>query len=289
MKDGKTILLLIVSLCLVATWGYHIYDKSHYSSPEIQTKEDSANQQTVNDSLQRNYANALIRLGTVQVDKDSLNTELNQKINEIDSLRTEVNIILNVNNITKDELKKAEDKILVLEQKVNQFNKGAQSRGDVLVKKTKNNVIEQRPSVETKKTTDVKSGVATNLIATNASIKAMVSGTGNSTTKAETAEYLTVACSLQNGSATLNNDEIYIVVTAPGGTVIQDDQWQAGMFSSANGTRIPYTRKSILSYTNGEMKKISFIIKPAGIEWGLYTVQIYHKGQRIGKADLKLN
>lgn len=289
MKDGKTILLLIVSLCLVATWGYHIYDKSRYSSVETVVKKDSVNQQTVNDSLQRNYANALIRLGTVQVDKDSLNTELNQKVSEIDSLRTEIGIILNVSNITKEDLKKAEGKILVLEQKISQVNKGQKVKTDVAVPNNRSAAADQGPVAATKNAAVEKENNSGNLSASNTTIKAIASGSNNSTTTADATDYLTVTCSLQNNTSSFNDAEIYVVVTAPGGHVIQDDQWQAGMFSTANGIRIPYTRKSTLNYSKGELKKISLTIKPGDIEAGLYSVQVYHNGQRIGKADLRLN
>lgn len=289
MKDGKTILLLIVSLCLVATWGYHIYDKSRYSSDETIAKKDSVNQQTVNDSLQRNYANALLRLGTVQVDKDSINTELNQKVSEIDSLRTEIGIILNVSNITKEDLKKAEDKILVLEQKISQVNKGQKVKTDQVLPNNRNAFADQGPVAPTKNAAVEKENNSGNLSASNTTIKAIASGSNNSTTKADATDYLSVACSLQNNTSSFSDAEIYVVVTAPGGHVIQDDQWQAGMFSTANGMRIPYTRKSTLNYSKGELKRISLTIKPGDIEAGLYSVQVYHNGQRIGKADLRLN
>ncbi len=289
MKDGKTILLLIVSLCLVATWGYYIYDKSRYSSDKTLVKKDSVNQQAVNDSLQRNYASALIRLGTVQVDKDSLNTELNQKIGEIDSLRSEIGIILNVSNITKEDLKKAEDKILALEQKINQVNKGQKVKTDQPKQNNKNTATEQALSAPIKNTAAEKENVSDKLSASNTTIKAIASGSNNSTTKADETDYLTVACSLQNNTSSFSDAEIYIVVTAPGGRVIQDDQWQAGMFAAANGVRIPYTRKSTLNYSKGEPKRISLTIKPGDIEAGLYSVQVYHNGQRIGRADLRLN
>lgn len=289
MKDGKTILLLIVSLCLVATWGYHIYDKSRYSSDETIAKKDSVNQQTVNDSLQRNYANALIRLGTVQVDKDSINTELNQKVSEIDSLRTEIGIILNVSDITKEDLKKAEDKILVLEQKISQVNKGQKVKTDVAVPNNRSAAADQGSSAPTKNAAVEKENNSGNLSASSTTIKAIASGSNNSTTKANATDYLSVACSLQNNTSSFSDAEIYVVVTAPGGHVIQDDQWQAGMFSTANGMRIPYTRKSTLNYSKGELKRIYLTIKPGDIEAGLYSVQVYHNGQRIGKADLRLN
>ncbi|MFT3844614.1 MAG: hypothetical protein QM725_06155 [Lacibacter sp.] len=293
MKDGKTILLLIVSVCLVATWGYHIYDKNNYSVSEgVQDGKDSAGRQrAVNDSLQRNYTNALIRLGTVQVDKDSINSELRNKVHEIDSLRDEISLILGISNITRNDLNAAEEKINLLQQKLVQLRSAQKTTGRVPGEIIPVNEKKVTAVVPPKNNSVVKDGVSSSgLFTANASIRAIQTGTNEQTTsKADAAEVFTVSCSLQSNTVALSREDIFIVLTAPGGRVIQDDQWQGGMFATVNGGRLPYTRKSVVSCGKGETKRIVVSIKPTAIDAGLYSVQIYHKGQRVARADIKLN
>jgi len=59
MKDGKKLLLLVLSLCLTATWIYHLYDKNRYANLPVKEKivKDTAGVAAViKDSLERYYA-----------------------------------------------------------------------------------------------------------------------------------------------------------------------------------------------------------------------------------------
>lgn len=128
------------------------------------------------------------------------------------------------------------------------------------------------------------------LNAVNISLKAMQAEAKDQiTTKAGNTGYFAVSCQLQNSSSSINDAEVYMVLTDPKGNVIQDDQWQAGMFLSGTSGRIPYSRKSSFSYVKGDTKRISVSIKPNEVMPGSYSLQIYHNGARIGKADLRLN
>ena len=120
MKDTRTILLLAVSLCLVGTWVYHLYDKNKYAAiPAVELKKDEPiNQTAINDSIRLKFSTTLTALDSARMGKDSLHTELSGKLTEIDSLRNEIASILNISNITREDLRRAEDKIKQLQQKI---------------------------------------------------------------------------------------------------------------------------------------------------------------------------
>ena len=290
MKDSRTVLLLVVSLCLVGTWVYHLYDKSKYGivPPVIIKKDTTANQTAINDSLRLKYAGTLLQLGSTQLGKDSLNTELTDKITEIDSLRNEISAILNINHITKEDLRRAGEKIQQLQQKSLPTNKPTNGVKPSIVNNSTGETKVQTPIKIT--TPGKQETVPSYLNVLNISFRAMqADAKEQSTTKANAAGYFIVSCQMQNNIVSFTDAEVYMVLTDPEGNVIQDDQWQAGVFSSKNSGRIPYTRKNNFSYTKGDIKRITVNLKPAEFIQGTFSLQIYHNGSRIGKADLRLN
>ena len=292
MKDTRTILLLVVSLCLVGTWVYHLYDKNKYAAiAPFKLKKDTAiNQTDINDSIRLTYSNTLSALDSARVGKDSLHTELTGKLTEIDSLRNEIASILNISNITREDLRRAEDKIKQLQQKMQVASSPTNETSTTVV----NNNIEtgEKTQQQEIKTTaqEKKEATPSFLNAMNIRFRAMQADTKEQiTSKAAAAEYFSISYSLQNNNASFTETVVYTVLTDQAGNVIQDDQWQGGMFQSKDNVRIAYTRKNNFSYTKGDAKSISMNIKLPSFEQGSYMVQIYHNGLRIGKTDLRLN
>lgn len=289
MKDSRTVLLLFVSLCLVGTWIYHIYDKNNYLSnpPVILVKDSAAIQKAINDSLRSIYSKQLSIIDSNSRKDDSLTTTLSDKLNENDSLRNEINAILNVNNITREDLKRAEEKIIQLQKKQQQSRLSVpNSQTTVADNKQYNQSTVQSGSNQDQNKTSVVFSLA------NISLKAIKPGTGAvelTTNKANETDHFSITYSLVCNEASLNESEVFIVLTDPAGNVIQDDQWQAGLFYTKNNVRIPYTRKNDFDYSKGEVKRFTSVLKLSEYNSGLYNLQVYHNGTRIGKADLRLN
>lgn len=296
MKDSRNILLLVVSLCLVGTWAYHIYDKNKYvQEPEAVTKKDTvAEELRINDSIRRRYAAMVSQLDSGRRAKDSAYAAHKTEGALIDSLQNEIYTILNNKVITKEDLRKAGEKIKELQEKMQ-----ASARQDSPVVSTEvkpplpvtaavvnEPKMKQEPKTAAKEKTEIAAAV---LNSTGISLRAIYADSKDqTTTKADAAGYFIVSCQLQNNNVSFNDTEVYFVLTDPQGNVIQDDQWQAGMFLSKTSGRIPYSRKSSFSYTKAETKRITASIKPAEIVQGVYSFQVYHNGARIGKADLRL-
>ncbi|MEQ1797244.1 MAG: hypothetical protein ABL872_04785, partial [Lacibacter sp.] len=120
MKDTRNILLLVVSLCLVGTWAYHVYDKNQYVQqvPAVIQKDSIADQKAVNDSIRNSYSKTLAQMDTTAAFSKTENTAYDDKSSEIDSLKNEIYAILNINAITKEDLRRAEEKIKELRQKL---------------------------------------------------------------------------------------------------------------------------------------------------------------------------
>lgn len=297
MKDTRNILLLVVSLCLVATWAYHVYDKNKYAqqSPALIQKDSIGEQKAVNDSIRKSFSKVLAQMDTSAGGNEPQKTAYADKSSEIDSLKNEIYAILNINAITKEDLRRAEEKIQQLKQKLT----SAARKQDVqtanqppaLVVKTVSAINDTKLKAEIKNNQPNKQETEPALLsAVNISFKAIQTETKDqATTKASATAFFSVSCLLQNGTASFTDTELFIVLTDPQGNVVQDDQWQAGMFLTSLNTRIPYSRKSIFNYAKGDSKRVTVTIEPSDFMQGSYSLQIYHNGSRIGKSDLRLN
>ena len=284
MKDSRNILLLVVSLCLVGTWVYHLYDKNQYSNQPstVSVKDSIAAQQSTNDSLRIAYNTVLSQIDSSRnvVDTSTAAT-IPSATNEIDSLRNEIAAILTINNITKEDLRRAEEKIKQLQQRLSNT--------------TTTTVVDTRPSATTSianNKTDVptkQEAVNEVFSASGVSVRA-IQGDGKDqiTLNAASASSLAIACVVQNRTTSFTDTEVYMVLTDPSGEVVQDDPWQSGMFTTGND-RIPYTRKAKLAYSKGDNSRIAMNLKLPEYEKGMYSVQFYHNGVRIGRTSLRLN
>ena len=127
MKDIRSLLLLLLSFGLVATWAYHIYDKSSYSQQKTEghTRDSVQIANEVRDSLQKVYTatinNLDLRLASTRSTSDSLHLQLQTKVNEVNRLKTEISSVLKNPRSTNAELDLARQKMNELESIVNEW------------------------------------------------------------------------------------------------------------------------------------------------------------------------
>jgi hypothetical protein len=286
MKDIRNILLVIVSLCLVGTWVYHLYDKNKYANTDVlvPVKDSLVEQTKLNDSLLVAY-NGLLQ----QIDSSRTASTIDTAIvapdstrTAIDSLRNEIAAILAINNITKEDLRRAEEKIKQLQQRL-----FASSSTPVTAStEIKNTTVPITTRVETISKPVSEEPVFT---ASAISFRAIQAGKDQVTAAADATGYFSIACTVQNSTASFTDTEVYMALIDPSGDVVQDDPWQSGMLTTANNDRIPYTRKTKLSYAKGDASRIAMNMKLPVYDKGMYSVQFYHNGVRIGRGNLRLN
>ena len=135
MRDIKVILLSLLSVGLIGTWAYHLYDKTRYTQVRNETtaRDSLALADALRDSLQSLYQTALQQmdekleltdssLSFTQVRADSLQRTLDGRMLEIGRLRTEVQQILARGRSTSpEEMALARQKIAELQGQVDQL------------------------------------------------------------------------------------------------------------------------------------------------------------------------
>jgi hypothetical protein len=293
MNDSRSVLLLLVSLCLIGTWIYHIYDKSKYAAvavPQTQQVVDSTKSTVqLSDSVTHLYQSAVVQLEDAKLGKDSLNKELQQKVGEIDTLRIEINRMLSETNLTKEDLKKAIAKIQSLQQKINQLYQSNPSSTVVSNNRGSNsNPVNPPGNTLTRATTAPPGDVQ--LQASEVGLQAIRKPVNEATgVEGENPEQFAVSFQIKNPTNAEGSASIYMVLKDPDGNIVQDDQWMAGMFQSKTDGFMKYSRKLNWDYNKGDTRKLNTTIPVNRISKGGYQLQLYQNGLRIGKADLVLN
>lgn len=303
MKDGKNLILLLLATGLVATWIYHLYDKSKYNNhtKEVLIMDSLATSQAISDSLHKLYTETVFDLDSTKFTTDSLKGQLDVKLAEINNLKSEINGILQNRNITKDDMRKARSLINTLQLRIADMKAEntdletertrlndilAQLNGDV--KGMQENM--QRIQKQNEELTETINKAST-FIASD--IQFIIAGNKNGkeieTNQAKKASKFIVSFNLQNNIAKNNFNDVYLVITNPTGKVIQKDVWSSDYFTTKNEGSKQSTTKIRFEYTPGEIKKIQFALEPDLIIPGNYGLQIYQNGIRIAETNKVLN
>ena len=308
MKDGRSLLLVLLSTGLVLTWVYHLYDKTNYSNrtKEILIKDSIAVAEAVTDSLRKIFIQSLDQLEIEKMEIDSTNTtlknELGARMAELNRLKKEISTILNRKNLTQSDLTEAREKIQDLQNRVELMR--GENTSLTEEKNRLNGILTQLNLEITSLQQNMKKVSAENevlsrkineasvFVASEIKFNAVDIRQGQkevNTTQLKRAEKLVGSFIVQNNLVELDNEEVVIIITLPSGKTFNDQVWDAGSFETKNEGRKIYTRKMKFEYTKGEAKHLIFTIQPETFEKGNYKLSIYHRGVRIADSYCTLN
>lgn len=297
----------MLSVGLVGTWVYHLYDKTQYTKrkTEVYIKDSTAVAQGVQDSLQKIYSHTInnldAELDSTKNTAGILQGELSTKLVEINRLRTEIATILKKNNIKKEDLDLARSKTVELQQLVAALqNKNTSVEEEkkqitavldkvtIQVKNLEGNVqkLDQENKVLTEKVTLASAFVASELKLSPVTVK---NDKEQETTQAKKTSKLIISFAVQNNVSDYETADVFIVITQPNGKVLKnEDVWETTT-NLQNGVRISYTRKIRFEYRKGESKPLIFSLNAEEYLKGTYTLQVYHNGYMIGQVMKTLN
>jgi hypothetical protein len=305
MKDSKSLLLVLLSIGLICTWIYHIYDKTIYSQskPVVNVTDSATIAGSIRDSLQNLYSTTIndldTRLSYSQLNEDSLRNNLDSKLKEINRLKSEINGILNKQGFSRTDIGEARQKINELQQKVDELSnqkftmeQEKQQLTGVLEQLTVNVDTLQRNirvlSNENRQLNE-KIAMASIFVASDLKIDAIaVRGESEeSTSQAKKTDKFIASFTVQNHVNQFTNAEITTVLIKPDGQVMQSTVWDSGTFETGEGKK-NYTRKIRFDYDKGEQKNLLFSIDTDKCEKGIYTFQLWHNGKKIGQTTKTL-
>jgi TolA-binding protein len=307
MNDKRSLLLLLCA-ALILTWGYHLYDKSYYSSTtkEIYIRDSSGVAAAVSDSLKKIFTQKLDELSfeklTIGPASTMLKDESDQQIAEINVLKNEIDLILKRKNLTQSDLNEVNSKIRDLQDKI-KFIK----HENTLVTEDRKQLIDNLAQLNSRmnslqqsfqkvnsRKTELPGKINALPLLTASAIKFSTVHLQPDQKEIETkhvknADKFVASFFVQNKIADIQNAEVIIVVTGPDGRTLNTEVWDAGSFETKTEGRKSFTRKMKFDYNKAEAKKFLFTIQPDVFEKGTYRFSLYHNGIKIGEANWALN
>ena len=313
--------MVLLSIGLVSTWVYHIYDKSQYSQRKTVelVKDQDMVTGVLKDSLNKSFSKTIMdldsRLDSVQTNADSLQTQLktsnnkeltlkaqlDERLKEINRLKLEISNLLDKKDFSKSDGEITRQKISQLQKKVDALNEQNSSMeeekkqlANLLMQLTQNvdslQINIHRLSAQNEALIE-KVRLAAVFIASEVKIDAIeVRGsTEESTPHAKKADKFVASFIVQNRVNQFSNAEVTTVLIQPDGEVLQSTVWDSGTFDVKNEGRKSFTRKIKFDYEKGEQKYLLFTVDTEKCQKGVYTFQVWHNGVMIGQATKKLS
>ncbi|HKZ67271.1 MAG TPA: hypothetical protein VJ111_12985 [Chitinophagaceae bacterium] len=296
-KSNKNLLIGILAAGLLGTWGYLLYDKNKSGEVMQVAQTQSENYMTQRDSLKLLYDDAEMRLDSITGANNNLQGDKSTLQKQIDANKSEIRRILNDRNATAADLKRARtmiadlnNQIVSLEAEVSRLtgeNQELTANNTQLT--TEKQVLEQNLTTSTTEkealaqTVDVGSTFsASNIQITPVNEKK--SGKEKTTTSAKKVDKLVVSFDVENRIARSGPAEMYIMVTAPDGTVIADPALGSATLTTRTDGDKPFTAKVPVEYEQGTRKELSFPLRQEDFQRGDYKIEIYHNGFKIGEG-----
>lgn len=295
-----SIILIVLSSLLLVVSAYNVYFKNHDLKSIAHTKSASLILLPLRDSLEKIYNNTVtdIKNNLPPTNARNSSDEIKIKLEELDTLREEIKVLLSDKNnntdllLAKVKIEELQQKVYFLQSKytgIETENKRLQNLIiQLLNAKTTNSESPSTVTNEKIKTTVEKRYASKSPIAASLHLFAVVNNNTNEqeTTTAENAEKMVGTFVVKNLPAK-GNGELLIVVLQPDGKVVKNSVWESGTFETTEGKKI-YSRK-IYTETASEEKQLNFSLTPDRFLKGDYIMQIWYNGSMIAKMTKTLS
>ena len=296
-NSNRNILIGVLAVLLLGTWGYLLYEKTKTNEAIGQKDSKIASVTNQFDSLKFAYDDAVLRLDSLTGDNNLKEGQLSEKQKEINNLKSQIRGVLSKKNATEADLKKAKALIADLNEKINSYEEEiAQLKAENMQLTADNQQLTSEKQVlsdnlavtsaekdEALKTVDVGSTFSASNIQITP-VNERKNGKEKTTTTAKKVDKLVVSFDVENRIAKSGPADIYVMVTSPDGKVISDPSLNSGTLTTRTEGDRTYTSKLSINYDQGTRKNLQIPIKWADFKTGDYKIEVYHNGFKIGEG-----
>lgn len=295
----RNVLVGALILALLGTWGYIIWDKSKNKEEKEQLTSQVVNADSSKNELQRELNDAAMRLDMLKTTNSKADSLLKTKNNDIESLRTRVQTILNKQNATAAELTEARGLINQLKGNIENYTAEIEKlQGEKIQLTEEKRVVTEERNTVRRNFDSAKSvirdkedmiDIGSTLHASNFSIvglKEKSNGKEKQTETAKRVNKLRISFDLDENRITPSGPkDIFVSITAPDGTPVAVEALGSGKFVTREGIERMFTKKVQVDYKQGEKQQVN-------VEWkadnkyqtGNYRIEIYNNGFKIGEG-----
>jgi predicted nucleic acid-binding Zn-ribbon protein len=296
-NTAKNIAIGVLAAGLLGTWGYFLYDKNQ-SDEKIQISQNQASSaMSSKDSVTMLYNDALTRLDSITGSNNNMQGQLSDNQSEITKLKSEINSILRKKNASQAELARAKSLIATLNDRIGNLEAEVARLTGENQELASNNVqlSQERDVLQTnlQTTTAEKEelaqtvDVASTFSASNIAIRPVNekrSGKEKETTTARRVDKLVISFDVENRVARTGPADLYVIVTAPNGQVINDPNLGSGTLTTRTDGDKQFTSKVTSEYEQGTRKNIQVPLRQNDFQTGDYRIEIYQNGFKIAEG-----
>lgn len=243
------------------------------------------------DNIKSEYDAALARLDQLTSQNAGLKSETESKSGEIAKLKKQIEDIIRKENKSEADVARAQQLITRLRSRV----RGYEER--IAALETENADLSEQRDVVTKENTGLQEKVRLGSVlhASNIRLSAIDlrrNGTKQrETEKARKADLLRIQFDIdENRIAESGNKELYLAITAPDGNLLSNAAFGSGTTTKSDGATLNYTMAKQVALSENQM------LKDVVLDWnqdtdylkGLYSIEIYHEGFKIGAGSVTL-
>jgi outer membrane murein-binding lipoprotein Lpp len=302
-KDSKNLIIVLLAIGILATWGYFLWDKNNAEKEIAQLQKDYLTVDSARNKLDFDYRSALDRLDSIQGVNNDLEGKLTQQSGDIQKLRGRIDGLMRKQRLSESEKKEAETLIKQLNEKINGLEaevarltaENQQLSSDLNTEKQKTNQLSNdlQSTNSVKQDLEKQVEVASTLNASNISITPYSEGRNGKekvTDKAKRVDKLVIAFDVENRITTKSTTtDIYVCITSPDGTPVSVEALGSGKFDTKeDGERI-YTTKKSIDFEPGKKNHVDVPWKQnSPFKTGNYKIEVYHNGYKIGEGVREL-
>jgi len=293
-SNSKNIVIGLLAVALLGSWAYFLM-KINRSDKEILSKsEEGVHYMSQRDSLESLYKFTLDKYDSVTVANNDLSGKLTTKQTEISKLKAEINSILKKKNATSSELARAKTLIDELNSQIETLqaeNARLTGENQTLTTEKAQLIVEKDTLTANLNTTQAEKKVLEETVdvgstfsASNISIIPVNEKNGGKekeTTTAKKVDKLVVSFDVENRIAKSGPADMYILVTAPDGKVIDAT---GGTFTTREEGDKTFTSKLTVPYEQGKRQNVQLPLVQDKFQTGDYKIQVYHNGFKIGEG-----
>ena len=244
-KDSKNIIIGILAVLILGTWGYFLWDKNK-ADQQINTLQS---QYAIVDSsrteLQRNYEQIVFRMDSLSGRYNEIEGKLSERESEIQKLKNQISAKLKKERLTESEKAELRAQIAELNDKVNNLEMEVArllQENEVLTSQ-KNQLTIEKDQLSTdlattnsaKQVLEEKVNLASTLNATNIKITPIqekASGKEKETTKAKKVDKLVVSFDVDNRIAQSGSTDVFVSITDPEQKPVTVEALGSGVFTA---------------------------------------------------------
>lgn len=299
-KDFRAIIYVALTVALLGTWGYIIFDKSKSGEEKAQMLAQISQSDSSKNSIQQEFKDASMRLDELTGKNAKLDSLLKKDDAQTGQLKARIKSLLSKEHATEADLREARNLIAQLNGKIDGYIAEIEKlKGENLqLTHEKATVTSQRDEVQ--KNYDsvnvVKKNmedVGSTLHASNVSIAAFKeksNGTEKETNSAKRASELKITFQLdENRIAPTGPKDLYICISDPSGQPVTVAALGSGTFTTRDQGDKVYTVKTTANYVQGQVLPVTVPWKQnSKFQKGDYKIEIYHNGFKIGEGKKTL-